>query len=207
MAGRKRSTVLTVIIAAILSLAGPAAAGADASPDKAFTKRYEQLVKIVDKNTGFAHFTRGMNAGTIHALRSTVSESDIPVLRAMLADKDTIVVMTSVRVLMDLGKEGRSAVYGTLMQATSQNVKRVITITDQVQSFLYLEKSPVVHWTEDIPLLKRLAESTDVTTVVTATMLLEKMGEEGMKALQELLATSGNQMTRSAIEDWLKRER
>ncbi len=106
---------------------------------------------------------------------------------------------------MDLGKEGRSAVYGTLTQATSQNAKRVIT--NVLQSFLYSEKSPVVLWTEDIPLLKRLAESADVNTVVTATMFLEKMGEEGKKALQELLATSGNQMTRSVIEDWLKRER
>ncbi len=88
---KQHSTVPTVIIATILSLAGPVAAGADVSPDKAFTKRHQQLVKIVDKNTGFAHFTRGMNAGTIHALRSAVSESDIPVLRAMLEDKDTIV--------------------------------------------------------------------------------------------------------------------
>ncbi len=35
---------------------------------------------MIDRNTGFAHMTRGMNMYTLVALLSCVSERDIPVL-------------------------------------------------------------------------------------------------------------------------------
>jgi hypothetical protein len=72
--------------------------------------RYHELCLIVDHNTGFAHFTRGMNAGTIEALRRRVTAADIPVLTEMLRDRDDIVAMTSAQVLIRLGPGGVKAV-------------------------------------------------------------------------------------------------
>ena len=48
--------------------------------------RYTELKRVVNANTGFAHFTRGVNAYTLYALRGCVSENDIPVLIEMLND-------------------------------------------------------------------------------------------------------------------------
>jgi len=46
--------------------------------------RYEELTRVVDRNTGFAHMTRGVNMYTLIALRSCVGDADIPVLTRML---------------------------------------------------------------------------------------------------------------------------
>ena len=56
---------------------------------------------MIDRNTGFAHMTRGMNMYTLVALRSCVSERDIPVLARMLADRDHVTQLSAANVLAD----------------------------------------------------------------------------------------------------------
>ena len=62
---------------------------------------------MIDRNTGFAHMTRGMNMYTLVALRSCVSERDIPVLVRMLADRDHVTQLSAANVLADMGEEGK----------------------------------------------------------------------------------------------------
>ena len=40
--------------------------------------RYDELKRVIDRNTGYAHMTRGMNMYTLIALRECVTEIDIP---------------------------------------------------------------------------------------------------------------------------------
>jgi len=68
--------------------------------------RYRELWRVVDRNTGFAHMTRGVNMYTLYALRSCVTAKDLPVLRDMLCDKDRIIRMAVADVLVDLGEDG-----------------------------------------------------------------------------------------------------
>ena len=76
--------------------------------------RYAELWKVVDRNTGFAHATRGVNMYTLFALRGCVTETDLPVLRRLLTDKDRIIRMATASVLADLGPDGRDAVSARL---------------------------------------------------------------------------------------------
>jgi hypothetical protein len=71
--------------------------------------RKRQLARIVDKHTGSAHFTRGMNSETIEALANAATKDDLPVLEELLADHDRIVAMTAAEVLMRFGEDGRPA--------------------------------------------------------------------------------------------------
>ena len=163
--------------------------------------RYRELVKIVDRNTGFAHFTRGMNRYTVEALQSAVGENDIPVLRKMLADKDRIVIMTATNVLMRMSAQGRGAVYEALL-TTANKVSRDI-IADQLADIPYdlTMKSRVPGWTEDIPLLKQMAESQDLWTIRAARDLLKSMGEPGRGAIREILATTKNRKTFEMLKE------
>ena len=63
-----------VLTSALLTTALLGAAIAD---DRA---RDDELKRVIDRNTGFAHMTRGMNMYTLIALRSCVTERDVPVL-------------------------------------------------------------------------------------------------------------------------------
>src|ERR1700687_2763725 len=76
--------------------------------------RYAELRRVIDRNTGFAHATRGVNMYTIYALRGCVTEKDIPVLEHLLHDKDRITRMAASRVLADLGPVGQEAVLALL---------------------------------------------------------------------------------------------
>jgi hypothetical protein len=72
--------------------------------------RYTELRRVIDRNTGFAHATRGVNMYTLYALRGCVTEKDIPVLDRLLSDKDRITRMATADVLADLGPAGQEAV-------------------------------------------------------------------------------------------------
>ena len=69
---------------------------------------------IIDRNTGFAHATRGVNMYTLYALRACVTETDVVVLERLLSDKDRIVRMAAADVLADLGSLGQQAVRAKL---------------------------------------------------------------------------------------------
>jgi hypothetical protein len=79
------------------------------------TDRYAELRRVIDRNTGFAHATRGVNMFTLYALRGCVSPRDIPVLERLLADKDRITRMAAADVLADLGTAGKDVVRAKLM--------------------------------------------------------------------------------------------
>jgi hypothetical protein len=71
--------------------------------------RYDELKRVVNRNTGFAHMTRGVNMYTLIALRSCVGDADIPVLRRMLSDRDQVLRLAAANVLVDMGALGRAA--------------------------------------------------------------------------------------------------
>jgi len=71
--------------------------------------RYDELKRVINRNTGFAHMTRGVNAYTLIALRSCVGEGDIPVLSHMLFDRDYVLQIAASGVLVDMGPAGREA--------------------------------------------------------------------------------------------------
>jgi len=81
---------------------------------------------VIDRNTGFAHMTRGMNMYTLVALRSCVSERDIPVLARMLADRDHVTQLSAANVLADMGDEGKRGLRQGLAAATDVRTRSVI---------------------------------------------------------------------------------
>ena len=76
--------------------------------------RYAELRRVIDRNTGFAHATRGVNMYTLYALRGCVTQKDIPVLERLLSDKDRITRMATASVLADLGPAGQDAMRARL---------------------------------------------------------------------------------------------
>ena len=72
--------------------------------------RYVELRRVIDRNTGFAHGTRGVNMYTLYALRACVTAQDLPVLDRLLSDKDRVTRMATADVLADLGAPGREVV-------------------------------------------------------------------------------------------------
>jgi hypothetical protein len=160
--------------------------------------RYKALVKIIDRNTGFAHMTRGMNMNTINTLKNAVTQNDIPILRKMLEDGDRIVIMTSVNVLMDMGHDGRIAVYDTY--DVTPNKSTINIISDHLTD-LVLEKTSLVRdWKEDISFLRKLAENEKFQVAYTAIKLLAAMGEEGQRALKDIYYRTPNQRTKEIIK-------
>ncbi len=186
-----------VLIFALLLAIGCGAGDASAASSDA---RYRELVKIVDRNTGFAHLTRGMNRYTVEALQNAVGENDVPVLRKMLADKDRIVIMTAANVLMQMSAQGRRAVYETLM--TTANKETRDTVAEQLTDLPYdlTIKARIPAWTDDIPVLKQMAESQDLRTIWAARDLLKAMGEPGRAAIRYILATTKSQRTRDMLK-------
>ena len=91
--------VRRAVALAVLLLGLPAAAGT----------RYDELKRVVTRNTGFAHMTRGVNMYTLIALRSCVTDADIPVLMRMLSDRDRVLRLAAANVLVDMGPLGRAA--------------------------------------------------------------------------------------------------
>jgi hypothetical protein len=88
--------------------------------------RYRELRRVIDRNTGFAHMTRGVNMYTLYALRSCVGERDIPVLRDMLRDKDRITRMAVSSVLTDMGGEGERVVRARLAEVKDAAEKMML---------------------------------------------------------------------------------
>jgi hypothetical protein len=93
--------VAALLASAVLTTGLLAAAIAD---DRS---RYDELKRVIDRNTGFAHMTRGMNMYTLVALRSCVTEADLPVLTRLLTDRDHVTQLSAASVLADLGDEGK----------------------------------------------------------------------------------------------------
>jgi hypothetical protein len=96
------------------------AGGAQADP------RYDELKRVVNRNTGFAHMTRGVNMYTLIALRSCVAAGDIPVLTEMLADRDYVLQLAAAGVLVDLGAPGRAALERAAVGATDARARMLI---------------------------------------------------------------------------------
>ena len=71
--------------------------------------RYGQLKCAINRNTGFAHMTRGMNMNTINALHREAGSQDIPVLIQMLDDRDRVTQMTAAQTLARMGEPGLQA--------------------------------------------------------------------------------------------------
>jgi len=88
--------------------------------------RYRQLRLVIDRNTGLAHATRGDNMYTLYALRSCVTERDIPVLRDILRDRDRIIRLAVSSVLADLGTEGKTVIQARLSEVTDAREKLML---------------------------------------------------------------------------------
>ena len=97
--------------------------------------RYAELRGIIDRNTGFAHATRGVNMFTLYALRGCVTEKDIPVLGRLLSDKDRITRMAAAGVLADFGPTGQEAVRARLRGA--KNIAERIVLQE---ALVYAQK-------------------------------------------------------------------
>jgi hypothetical protein len=97
--------------------------------------RYGQLKCIINRHTGFAHLTRGMNVNTIKALRSRTDAADIPVLIQMLDDKDHVSQMTAAEVLAQMGEPGLNALReerAKMGQQTGANYNRFSAVEDAI---------------------------------------------------------------------------
>lgn len=68
-------------------------------------RRYARLRRTVIEHLGHAHMTRGMNVDTTDALKRAVGKSDIPLLAAMLHDRDNVVRLTAREVLQELAPD------------------------------------------------------------------------------------------------------
>ena len=177
----------------LFALSGFAAQRDSQSPDQ----RYKFLLKVVDKNTGYAHFTRGMNERTISALPHAATTSDIPILKRMLEDPDHVAAMTAVNVLMNMGYQGQLSVYGIFQNTKEPSVRNVLAgqlmMPDQTKAAL---------WKEDIPKLKEMALSDSIEVVAVAVDFLKAMGSEKKLALKEVYSSTNNQTTKDWISKW-----
>jgi len=88
--------------------------------------RYDELRHVINRNTGYAHMTRGVNMYTIIALRSCVSEADIPVLTQMIFDRDHVLALAASGVLVYMGAPGRQALAGARAAATDMTTKLML---------------------------------------------------------------------------------
>jgi len=99
-----------ILMAGFLLLAGCDITDTTIPKDKSVSvQRYRELRKVIDKNTGNAHFTRGVNSQTIIALRDSVTDADIPVLKALLNDDDHVTRLAAGYVLSIMGEKGVAA--------------------------------------------------------------------------------------------------
>ena len=65
--------------------------------------RYRELAKVINRNVGYAHMTRGFNMCTILALRDVVTDKVIEVLAQLVESNDSIHRLTAAHVLSVLG--------------------------------------------------------------------------------------------------------
>ena len=88
--------------------------------------RADELKRVIDRNTGFAHMTRGMNMYTLIALRSCVTERDVPVLAQLLTDRDHVTQMAAANVMSDLGEDGKRGLRQALAAAPDVRTRSVV---------------------------------------------------------------------------------
>ena len=108
--------------------------------------RADELKRVIDRNTGFAHMTRGVNMYTVIALRSCVTERDVPVLFQLLSDRDYVTQLASASVMADLGEDGTRALQQALAAA------RDVRTRDVIQDALREAESPTRRPILDYPL-------------------------------------------------------
>ena len=106
--------------------------------------RYRELRRVIDRNTGFAHMTRGVNMNTLYALRSCVRERDIPVMRDMLRDKDRITRMAVSLVLADMGGEGEQAVRARLAEV--KDAEERMMLQDALDNLARRDYRPILEF-------------------------------------------------------------
>ena len=108
--------------------------------------RYDELKRVIDRNTGFAHMTRGMNMYTLIALRSCVTEQDVPVLTQLLGDRDHVTQLAAASVLADLGEDGKRGLREKLAGGPDVRTRSVI------EDALREAESPTRRPIQDYPL-------------------------------------------------------
>jgi hypothetical protein len=106
--------------------------------------RYRELRRVIDRNTGFAHMTRGVNMYTLFALRSCVNERDLPLLRDMLRDKDRVTRMAVSSVLVDLGGEGERVVRARLAEVKDAGEK--LMLQDALGDLAKPDRRPILEY-------------------------------------------------------------
>ena len=63
---------------------------------------------------------------TLIALRSCVTDTDLPVLRRLLFDRDYVTQLSAAGVLVDMGAGGRAALVSALPEATEYRARSTI---------------------------------------------------------------------------------
>jgi hypothetical protein len=106
--------------------------------------RADELKRVIDRNTGFAHMTRGVNMYTLVALRSCVSERDVPVLAQLLTDRDHVTQMAAASVMADLGEDGKRALQQAL--ATAADTRTRSTIGDALREAESPTRRPILDY-------------------------------------------------------------
>jgi hypothetical protein len=109
--------------------------------------RYAELRRVIDRNTGFAHATRGVNMYTLYALRACVTEKDIPVLERLLSDKDRVTRMATTDVLADLKPAGPDVLRAKL--SGTQNASERIMLQDALDYAQRLDYRPILQYPLD----------------------------------------------------------
>ncbi len=137
---------VTVGRASVACVALLVAVALASTPDAAERSRYDELKSVIDRNTGFAHMTRGVNLYTLIALRSCVTEQDIPVLTRLLTDRDHVTQLAAANVLADLGEDGTRGLRQGLAVAPDVRTRSVI------EDALREAESPTRRPIQDYPL-------------------------------------------------------
>ena len=98
--------------------------------------RYKELTKVINRNVGYAHMTRGVNACTILALRDEVTDQDIEVLAQLLESNDSIHRLTAARVLSVLGPAAVTTLQTRGTRLGPDMVREVIARTESTERTL-----------------------------------------------------------------------
>src|SRR5215471_14956562 len=97
--------------------------------------------------------TRGVNMYTLIALKSCVTEADIPILTHMLDDRDHVMQLAAAGVLVDLGAAGQRALEGARSRPT--DVRTRIMIEDALHEARSPDRRPL----KDYPLSEQERKS------------------------------------------------
>jgi hypothetical protein len=93
-----------------MALVGASLAASAAPPAPVPSARYKVLAKVIDRNVGHAHMTRGVNVCTVLALRDAVTAQDFEVLGSLLQSDDSIHRLAAGYVLSAMGPAGLAIV-------------------------------------------------------------------------------------------------